>query len=651
MKLAWQATLLLASSVSPLAAQTLGTAFTYQGQLKQSGQPANELYDLQVCLFDDAVNPVALVCAPDFNDVPVEGGLFTITLDFGATAFAGQQRFLELRVRAGASGGAYTTLAPRQLVRPAPEALRANVASTAPWAGLTGVPAGFADNTDNNSGGTVTSVTGGTGLSGGTITGSGTLAIASGGVGLAQIDSGQVQARVSGNCGLSRYLRQVNADGTVVCGTDASGGTGTGTVTSITAGAGLSGGTITDSGTLAVNTAVIQSRVTGTCALGSYLRGVNADGSALCSDLPGVTTITTVDEPVNSVGEFTSIAIGSDGLAVISYFDLSAGNLKVAKCANAACSGAATITTVDPLNINVVGRYTSIAIGSDGRPVISYLDTTAGALKVAKCANAACTGTATITTVDDPANFVGQYTSIAIGSDGRPVISYYDTTADTLKVAKCANAACTGAATITTVDDPANLVGTYTSLAIGSDGQPVISYHDGTANTLKVAKCANAACTGAATITTVDDPVNFVGFYTSIAIGTDGFPVISYRDFQGNALKVAKCGNAACTGAATITTVDAPANSVGLYTSIAIGTDGLPVISYTDITADALKVAKCANAACTGAATITTVDDSTSLLGAFTSIAIGSDGLPVISYVDKSADSLKVAKCGTRSCQ
>ncbi len=668
MKLGWLA-LMSALSVSPLAAQPLGSAFTYQGQLKQSGQPANELYDLQVCLFDSAVNPVALACAPDLDNVPVEGGLFAITLDFGPTAFTGQQRFLELRVRAGSSGGAYTTLTPRQLLRPAPEALRANVASITPWAGLTGVPAGFADNIDNNSGGTVTSVTGGTGLSGGTITGSGTLAIANGGVGLAQIDIAQVQARIGGSCLASQYVRQVNADGSVVCGTDAGGGTGT--VTSVTAGAGLSGGTITGSGTLAIansgvaqnmiaagavgaaqiNSAQVQLRVSGTCALGSYLRGINADGSALCSDLPGVTTITTVDDPVNLVGEYTSIAIGKDGLAVISYFDSSAGKLKVAKCANAACSGAATITTVDPMNINAVGRYNSIAIGSDGRPVISYLDSTAGALKVAKCGNAACTGTATITTVDAPANFVGQYTSIAIGSDGRPVISYYDSTADTLKVAKCANAACTGAATITSVDDPANLVGTYTSLAIGSDGWPVISYYDDTANTLKVAKCANAACTGAATITTVDDPANNVGLYTSLAIGTDGFPVISYRDFQGNALKVAKCANAACTGAATITTVDAPANIVGNFSSIAIGTDGLPVISYNDITADALKVAKCANAACTGAATITTVDDSTSFLGAFTSIAIGSDGLPVISYADQSADSLKVAKCGTRSCQ
>ena len=58
----------------------------------------------------------------------------------------------------------------------------------------------------------------------------------------------------------------------------------------------------------------------------------------------------------------------------------------------------------------------------------------------------------------------------------------------------------------------------------------VISYHDQTAGALKVAKCGNAACTVGNAITAVDDHANNVGLFTSIAIGTDGLPVISYRD-------------------------------------------------------------------------------------------------------------------------
>lgn len=635
------------ASALPLSAQTLGTAFSYQGQLKESGLPANGLYDLQVCLYDSLVNPTTLGCAPDVDDAPVEAGLFTITLDFGAAAFVGQERFLELRVRPGASSGAYTALLPRQLVRPAPEALRANAASAAPWSGLTGVPAGFADGVDANSGGTVTSVAAGAGLSGGSITGSGTLSV----------DTALIQSRVSGNCPAGQYLRQVNGDGTVVCAADANSG---GTVTSIATGTGLTGGPISSSGSIAIaaggvglaqiNTSEVQARVGSACALGSYLRGINPDGSALCSDLPGVTTITVVDDPVNFVGHGADMAIGHDGLPVISYCDEITEAVKVAKCANMACTGSATTTTVvGP--IHSFALYTSIAIGNDGLPVISYADS-AGGLKVARCVTPACTGTATISTVDS-ATTAGTFSSIAVGADGLPVISYLDETdGGFLKVAKCTTADCSGAATLTSVDDPANAVGFDSEIAIGADGFPVISYQDGTAGTLKVAKCINSACTGIAIRTTVDDPlVNLVGGFTSIAIGSAGHPVISYYDYTAKALKVASCVNPQCTGIATITTVDDPANDVGQYSSIAIGSDGRPVISYFDETALALRAAKCANAQCTAAATISVIDDSSAYVGTWSTIAIGSDGLPIISYANSGAGMLKVAKCGNRTCQ
>src|SRR5262245_28487987 len=44
--------ILLASAAKPVAAQS--TAFTYQGKLSDSGNPANGNYDLQIKLFDTA---------------------------------------------------------------------------------------------------------------------------------------------------------------------------------------------------------------------------------------------------------------------------------------------------------------------------------------------------------------------------------------------------------------------------------------------------------------------------------------------------------------------------------------------------------------------------------------------------------------------
>src|SRR5215471_15289745 len=107
----WLLMLGLASSAS---AQT--TAFTYQGKLTDAGNPANGTYDLQFRLFDALTsgNQVATTLVRD--DVAVSNGIFTVTLDFGAAAFPGANRWLEIGVRPGVSTGAFTSLSPLQLV-------------------------------------------------------------------------------------------------------------------------------------------------------------------------------------------------------------------------------------------------------------------------------------------------------------------------------------------------------------------------------------------------------------------------------------------------------------------------------------------------------------------------------------------------------
>jgi hypothetical protein len=310
-----------------------------------------------------------------------------------------------------------------------------------------------------------------------------------------------------------------------------------------------------------------------------------------------ITSLSTLDN-TGTVGKYTSIAVGADGNPIISYWDVSGGALKVAACTNPTCT-TATLSIVD--NTGGVGSHTSITIGADANPIISYWDYNLpnASLKVAACTNPTnpTTSLATLSTVDDTGD-VGEYTSITIGADANPIISYYDDTNDELKVAACTNPTCdptTSPATLSTVDT--GDVGEYTSIVIGADANPIISYFDDANDALKVAACTNPTCdptTSLATLSTVDDTGD-VGWDTSITIGADANPIISYYDFTSRALKVAACTNPTCNptaSPATLSTVDT--GNVGEYTSITIGADANPIISYyyDDGSGGALKVAK-----------------------------------------------------------
>ena len=354
--------------------------------------------------------------------------------------------------------------------------------------------------------------------------------------------------------------------------------------------------------------------------------------TALMTTLLSPFTVTILDSG-DTGGYSSSMAIGLDGLPIIAYHEPSTLDLRVAHCRNVACTSAAIITADSTGN---VGLSSSIGIGGDLKPVISYLDATNGSLKVVHCGNSSCIAGNTISTVD---NAGGSHTSIAFRRIGTPVISYSANGA--LKVVRCSNFDCASSNTITTVDDS----GTHTSIALGADNVPVISYASNSG--LKVAHCGDDACGGNTILTTVDGTV--VGGDTSIAIGRDELPVISYHDVTNKNLRVAHCGNASCSSGNTITTVDA-GSKVGEFNYIAIGPDGLPIISYHDDASRDLKVARCLTVTCS-ASTITTLDRLGNV-GRFTSIVVGSDGLPVISYTyhELGGGLLKVLHCARTDC-
>ena len=124
----------------PRSLRAQGTAFTYQGQLRDGGSPAGGNYDLTFTLYNPAT--LLLAAGPITNSsVIVTNGLFTTLLNFGSGVFTGTNYMLQIGVRTN-GGTTFTALSPRQPLTPAPYAIFANTASnlsgTLPSAQLSG---------------------------------------------------------------------------------------------------------------------------------------------------------------------------------------------------------------------------------------------------------------------------------------------------------------------------------------------------------------------------------------------------------------------------------------------------------------------------------------------------------------------------------
>jgi hypothetical protein len=300
-------------------------------------------------------------------------------------------------------------------------------------------------------------------------------------------------------------------------------------------------------------------------------------------------------------------------------------------------------TTVD--SGGDVGQYSSLAIGADGLPIVSYYDT-AGALKFARCSDPACT-TSTATTIEPGA---GQYSSMVVAANGLPVIASYSSSQLALHATRCVDRRC-GNVGVKVATASSNK-GRWASAAVGADGLPIISYNEGhltgsgptihEVNTVEVLHCSDVNCSNTGGANIIYSGIG--GASTSIAIGTDGFPVVSYGDSVNHALMVTHCLDQVCIGHEDFSyDVGGVLNPYNKFdTSIAIGADGFPIISYMN-SLDGVWVAHCNSVSCS-AASFNSLESSGTVDNT-TSIAIGLDGLPRVAYYDATTGDLKLSKC------
>ncbi|MCO6452235.1 MAG: hypothetical protein J5I90_15745 [Caldilineales bacterium] len=99
----------------------VGTAFTYQGNLRKSDQPVNVNCSFQFSLWDALTGGAQKGTTQIVNNTQVRAGTFSVQLDFG-NQFTGDARWLQTAVQCAGDGG-YVTLSPRQSLNAVPYAV------------------------------------------------------------------------------------------------------------------------------------------------------------------------------------------------------------------------------------------------------------------------------------------------------------------------------------------------------------------------------------------------------------------------------------------------------------------------------------------------------------------------------------------------
>lgn len=194
-------------------------------------------------------------------------------------------------------------------------------------------------------------------------------------------------------------------------------------------------------------------------------------------------------------------------------------------------------------------------------------------------------------------------------------------------------------------------VGEYSSLALDSFGFPVISYYDRANGNLKLARCDSVACLSPVLATVDADPAD-VGQFSSLQLTSAGHPAISYFDANGfdPSLRLALCADSTCSASTTLVLDNAGFQPVGRFTSLQLRADA-PVVAYFDQNAGGrLMYVRCIDATCGAVAAPVALDDPANLLGSLASLQLNASGNAVVSYYDDFNGDLKLATCGDVDC-
>lgn len=367
------------------------------------------------------------------------------------------------------------------------------------------------------------------------------------------------------------------------------------------------------------------------------------------------------------VGYWSSMAVDRSGAPWIVHTDYTNSRLKVAHYVGSGGSGCATTawscSTIEASTLT--GEYAHIAIDPAGNPWVSHYDSGNAALRVARYVSTGGTGCGATTAwscelVDNSSNPGVQGTTIAFDSSGTAWMAYHANTAEDLRIARYVGTGgnCPSSTKwfCQTVHGTGN-TGQWPSIAFDAQSRPWVTFNDVTNGQLWLARYVEAGGTGCSTNAqwtcgVVDTGgVNSAGAYSGIAFDQSGSAWISYKDWDGADLKIARyvgTGGSGCGGNAAwnCSTMDS-SNDVGEFATIATDPSGRPWVAYSDETNLNLRVARYVGSGGTGCAdsawtcfNIETAND----VGRGASIAFAPDGRAWISFLDSTNADLRVAR-------
>jgi hypothetical protein len=326
------------------------------------------------------------------------------------------------------------------------------------------------------------------------------------------------------------------------------------------------------------------------------------------------------------------IEIGNNGLPLLAFYDGSRNerDLVLMDCTSPNCSTANRRTLV---HANDAGNFPSMALRQNGNPVLSHLNETDRFLEFYDCSDPRCVSGVN-RVLDQATGYWGFDTSIVVRPDGRPIIAYWHSDFQDLRLYDCADSACSSG-TIRDLDVEGQ-TGYAPSIIIGKDGFPMIGYGNRDTQSARLFDCENASCTAASLSTLAISAYTLPTF--SMASQPDGNPVIVLANTTTNALTLLRCTVPDCS-VTSASTLHVSGGSL-MSASIAYLPDGNPFIVYSETMPPGqvdMGMIACQDLSCSSSVTQSYL---TGDAGEHADVAVRPDGNPLIVFHDYTRASL-----------